>query len=244
MPINRSLPCSSAVIFIIMNKRTITALFIQKRNPNRVNIYLDGEFGFGLAKIVAAWLKVGDELDADKIEKLMQSDTFEVAYQKAIHFLGTRIRSIREVSSKLRDAGFEQPVIDQVTQRLSESRLLDDEQFAQTWVENRNSFRPRSHRFLAVELKQKGISDLIIQKTILSTEPEGEMAYKLAYQYARKKAMGNWQEFRKRLGAYLMRRGFGYDIVGPLIRKVWDEMAEDRVEIIKTINKDTNYANS
>ena len=50
--------------------RKITAIEVQKRRPNRVNIHLDGEFAFGLARIVAAWLRVGQELSEEKIEEL------------------------------------------------------------------------------------------------------------------------------------------------------------------------------
>ena len=50
--------------------KKITALTAQKRNPNRVNIYIDGEYAFSLARIVAAWLRVGQELDEEKLKKL------------------------------------------------------------------------------------------------------------------------------------------------------------------------------
>ena len=46
----------------------ITALKAQKRNPNRINVYLDGIFAFGLARVVAAWLQVGQTLSDEKIE--------------------------------------------------------------------------------------------------------------------------------------------------------------------------------
>ncbi len=65
----------------------ITALKLQKRNRQRVNVYLDGEFAFGLARIVAAWLAVGQEIDDQKIAQLQQEDAREVAYQRALKFL-------------------------------------------------------------------------------------------------------------------------------------------------------------
>ncbi|HOG79782.1 MAG TPA: hypothetical protein PK454_08510, partial [Anaerolineaceae bacterium] len=62
----------------------ITALKVQKRNPNRVNVYLDGDFAFGLARVVAAWLQIGQILTPEKITSLQAQDTHEVAYQKAL----------------------------------------------------------------------------------------------------------------------------------------------------------------
>ena len=52
-----------------MNQK-ITALKAQKRNPNRVNVYLDGNFAFGVARIVAAWLNIGQELSPEKVASL------------------------------------------------------------------------------------------------------------------------------------------------------------------------------
>ena len=54
--------------------KKITALQVQKRNPNRVNIHLDGEFAFGVARIVAAWLRIGQELSEEKIGQLQAED--------------------------------------------------------------------------------------------------------------------------------------------------------------------------
>ncbi len=49
-----------AVFF--MEERRITSLKVQKKNPNRVSIYLDEEFAFGVSRIVAAWLHVGQDI--------------------------------------------------------------------------------------------------------------------------------------------------------------------------------------
>ena len=61
--------------------KKVTALKLQKRNKNRVNVYLDGEFAFGLARIVAAWLSTGQELTEEKIAELQAQDNVEVALQ-------------------------------------------------------------------------------------------------------------------------------------------------------------------
>ena len=66
-----------------------------------MNIYLDGEFAFGLAGIVAAWLKLGQELGEEKIASLKAEDEREVTYQKALHFLSYRPRSSAEVRQNL-----------------------------------------------------------------------------------------------------------------------------------------------
>jgi len=69
---------------------TITALTLQKRNRQRVSVFLDGEYSFGLARIVAAWLEVGQELSDEKIAQLRAEDEREVAYQRALRLIQYR----------------------------------------------------------------------------------------------------------------------------------------------------------
>jgi regulatory protein len=211
--------------------RKITALKAQKRNPNRINIYLDGEFAFGLSRIVAAWLQVGEELDEEKINKLQQQDTNEIAYQKAIIFLSARPQSSTEVEKRLTRYGFESQVIDRVVQRLRDNLLISDEQFAKAWVENRTVFRPRGHKLMALELRQKGVSDLVIQEALKDAGDEEQLAYQLANRYARRLEGREWQIFRQRMGAFLVRRGFNYETVTPIVQQVWKEINQNRVDI-------------
>jgi regulatory protein len=122
--------------------KKVTNLSVQKRNPNRVNVYLDGEFAFGLARIVAAWLTVGQELSPEKIDRLKGEDAAEVALQRAIRFLGFRPRSVTEVEKNLKKHETPENTIQKVIERLERNGMLDDRKFAKLWVENRSEFRP------------------------------------------------------------------------------------------------------
>lgn len=204
--------------------RKITALKVQKRNPNRINIYLDDIFAFGLARIVAAWLQVGQILSEERIIQLQQQDSEEAAYQKAMRLLSDRMRSQSEIEEKLARQGFSQQEISGVIQRLVKSGLLGDEQFASDWVENRATFRPRSRRILTMELRQKGVSEEVVQRTLAGIADESTLAYQAARRYARRLDPADWQNFRKRLTAYLGRRGFSYETVAPIVKRVWDEL--------------------
>ena len=109
---------------------TITALKTQKRNPNRINVYLDGDFAFGLSRLVGAWLTIGQELSDEKIRQLKSQDEGEVALQKAMHFLEYRSRTQQEVLRKLTELGYAEEVASEVIERLKKNQLLNDEQFA------------------------------------------------------------------------------------------------------------------
>lgn len=201
----------------------VTALKAQKKNPNRISVYLDGVYAFGLARIVAAWLRIGQRLSEQEIARLKEQDTYEVAYQRGLRLLSYRPRSVSEIQKKLSELGFEEPVVTAAIQRMKENNYIGDEQFAKDWVENRSTFRPRSRRLLAIELRQKGVAEETIQQALAETGDEDSLAYQTAVKYAHRLAGSDWETFRKRLGAYLMRRGFSYGTIAPILRQVWDE---------------------
>jgi regulatory protein len=204
--------------------RKITAIETQKKNPNRVNVYLDEQFAFGLSRIVAAWLSAGQALSEEKIAALQTEDAQEVAMQRALRFLGYRARSMQEVRANLEKNETPEAAIEFTLRRLQENGLLNDQEFAQTWVENRNTFRPRSRRALAMELRHKGLDDEVVQEVLDKSVDESALALEAARKYVRKVRGLEWQEFRLKMGGFLGRRGFSYAIIAPVLRLVWDEL--------------------
>lgn len=207
-------------------EREITAIKAQKRNQQRVSIYLDGEFAFGLSRFVAGWLAPGRKLTDAEIEKLQHEDTYEVAFQKALQFINFRPRSVEETRQRLHEKGFSEEVITTTLNILIEKNWLNDLEFSRQWIENRNTFRPRSNRLLSQELRLKGVADNIITQAL---ERFGEDQDGLAYQAGIKPAKRYSQEtkldFLKKVGGYLARRGFHYGIVKPTVERLWEEFA-------------------
>ena len=136
----------------------ITALEVQKRNKERVNVYLDDEFAFGLSLMEAAVLKKGQTLSDEEIDQLKQEDAIVQAVDHAIRFLSYRPRSSQEVRQNLSKKKIPETVIESALERLENLGYLDDSAFVRFWVENRNSFKPMGARALSYELRQKGIS--------------------------------------------------------------------------------------
>jgi len=206
--------------------KKITAIEIQKRSPNRVNIHLDGEFAFGLARIVAAWLRVGQELSEEKIEQLQVDDARERALQQAMLFLSYRARSESEIRQNLRKHEIPEPVIEQTLERLRQNGFANDTQFARVWVENRSAFRPRSRRMMAMELRQKGLDAEAVSSAIESVDDEA-LAYEAAQKRAPRLKSLEWNEFRKKLSEFLARRGFSYSVIAPVVTRIWNEAHMD-----------------
>ena len=203
--------------------RKITALTAQKRNPQRINVYLDGEFAFGLARIVAAWLYVGQELDEAKIARLQDEDGREAAYQKALNFLSYRPRSEAEVRRNLSEHEQPEETIEYVVERLKESGLLNDARFARLWVDNRSELRPRSRRALEYELKQRGVDAQAIAQSLEEID-EQALATQVAHKQARKLKNLEWNDFRQKMYRSLAQRGFNYETIALVTQNVWAEI--------------------
>ena len=192
-----------------------------------MSVYLDGEYAFGLAKIVAAWLKVGQEISKENIEELKAKDKEEVALQKAGKFLNYRPRSEDEVRRKLNKHKFQAEVIEKVIDRMRHGGLVNDVNFAELWVENRSEFRPRGSRLLRMELLKKGITDDVIENATKDLN-EDELAFRAARKQARKYKKLEWQEFRKKMNGFLARKGFDYGIISDVIPNVWEELVSHK----------------
>jgi regulatory protein len=202
---------------------TVTAIETQKRRPDRVNIDLDGEFAFCLAGIIAAGLKVGQQLDPERIAAMQAKDADESAYQQALRLVSIRDRSESELRTYLRKRKTPEDVLDRTLERLREHEHANDAQFARAWVENRSAFRPRGRRALAWELHQKGIA-ADVAETALSDLDETTLAHQAGLKKARQLSSADWHEFRTKVSAYLARRGFPTSTVASTVSDLWTEM--------------------
>lgn len=219
-------------------EREITAIKAQKRNRQRVNIYLDGEFAFGLSRFVAAWLEPGRKLTEAEIAKLQEDDTHDIAFQKALQFINYRPRSVEETRGRLLKKGFSDEVVETTLKKLLDKNWLDDLDFARQWIENRNTFRPRSDRLLAYELRLKGVADdKITQALETFGGDENELAYQAGIKKAKKCRDETKLDFLKKVGGYLGRRGFNYGIVRPTVERLWEEFSSPENERLETNEK-------
>ena len=197
---------------------TVTALKAQRAN-DRVNVYLDGEFAFGLALIHALWLRVGQKLSDEDIAQLKAADTLEKAQQRAVNFIAYRPRTEREVRLRLKKAGADEETINSVLERLNNAGLLDDEAFGKAWVESRLRSNPRSRRMLAWELRQKGVGDEDVQAALEDVNDE-EAAFRAAQKRWPKVQSLEPKERKRKLMEFLARNGFDYQTIESVIARI------------------------
>lgn len=203
----------------------ITAVEPQARHGNRFNLYVDDQFALGLSAVVAARLRVGQTLTDDELAALGRAEAYETAHEQALRFLEPRPRSTAEVRQQLRKKRVAEDVIDEVLARLSEAGLVDDHAFAKYWVENREAFRPRAGRALRFELRRKGLSQSAIDEA-LGPLDESESAYRAGATRAPRWGALEHREFMDKLGAFLVRRGFSYEVARQAAQRLWDEARE------------------
>jgi len=203
-------------------QNTITALTTQKRNPNRVNIFLDGEFSFGLYIINAGHLKVGQTISQEMIDSLKKNDQIEEGFQKALKYISFKPRTTFEVVKKLKENDFEEDIISLVLEMLVEKGYVNDLEYAKNWVENRSVYKPRSKKLITWELKNKKISEDIISEVTGEMISEEELAILAAEKYARRLSGYEKEVFFQRLSGYLIRRGFSYSTVNSTVQTIWN----------------------
>lgn len=204
----------------------ITAISVQARDPNRVNISVDGKYRFSLDvfQVGELGLKVGREVSEEELTELEQESQFGRLYTRALEYCLVRPRSVREMkdylwrktrTTKYRSqktgemkerAGVSQRVADRVLERLIDKKYLDDEKFARFWVENRFQAKGTSLKRLKLELAQKGVNKEIVEQ-ILDESPrndEDELQKIIAKKRSR-------YPDGKKFMQYLARQGFSYD---------------------------------
>lgn len=198
---------------------TVTALKPQK-NGRRVNVYLDGKFGFGidLDNLVKKGIKVEKEFSDEEIAGIIKKAEFQKTFDKIVRFASVRPRSEREINDWLKRKKVHESMFEGLFDRLKRLELIDDNKFALWWVEQRTTFRPRGKKALEMELRQKGIDREII-KEVLSGSPidEEKMARGLLEKYGYKWRSLSGRPAKEKKMRFLASKGFGWDMIKKLI---------------------------
>lgn len=205
---------------------TVTKMTPGVRDPNRVNIFLDGHFAFSLdmAQVVDAGIKIGYKVTLARLEELRQMSEFGKLYQRTLEWVLTRSHSVRETRDYLRRrqikrrqlnrqrareekkplAELEDNVMQLVLDRLVEKGYLNDRKFAEFYVENRYVRRGISHKRLRMELQKKGVNPELITAAMTKIERnEDEEILKMIAKKRKK-----YDDFQ--LIGYLVRQGFDF----------------------------------
>ena len=207
----------------------ITALDPSPRRPDWWHISIDDKYAFSLdgATVIAESLIPGMTLTKDDVSRLRILAEESRLMDAALSFLTVRPRSRAEVRRRLLQprrnrAAPPAEAVDRVLDRLAEKHLLDDREFADYWVEQRERFSPRSSYALSQELRQRGV-DRDTADAVVDAERDSQRALDAARARLRTVARADYETFRAKLTSFLQRRGFSYSIARETVRALWEE---------------------
>lgn len=211
--------------------RTVTRLTAQKRNPNRINVFLDDEFAFSLDRLAAAWLEIGQTISPSRIQELIQNDALENSHRKVMNLLSIRPRTAHEIQQYLIKTGLPPTTREIILGRLKETGLLSDTKFALAWTENRQTMHPRSQRMIAMEMRNKGIAREDIEFALAQSDDDSNLARNLVEQLKHKFNGLDRQTFRRKMTGILARKGFDSEIIQQTVQQTWQDWNGERTTL-------------
>ena len=204
----------------------VTAVERQPRR-RRVHVFVDGRFALALGRELAAEhdVRPGRSLTSAELSALAEAEARRGAMESALRLLAYRPRSEQELRDRLARKGFEPDVAGRTLDRLRELGYLDDDAFARLWTETQQTFRPKSRWLLTAELRRRGVSQHTAEEATAGLSDE-EAAYQAAQRRLRALHSLEYQRFREKLGGFLNRRGFSYEIARQTVDRCWAERGE------------------
>jgi len=205
----------------------ITRIESQKKNRGRKSLYADDSFVVGVSAetLLRAGIRRGDELDTERLENLRRMESLQAARRTALRYISRRPRTEKEIRDRLKESEFGDIEIGQTIELLKSNRLINDEEFARIFIRDALSRRPIG----TVRMKQKmlllGLDKHLMESAIAEMcgeEVQSRAAQEVAGKFMAKHRGGKKDNLRvrKSLTDHLMRRGFPWSIVQPLVKTV------------------------
>jgi regulatory protein len=190
-----------------------------RERRGRARVWVDGEFWAEIDADVAAerGLREGVALGLEELEEVRVAGERALAMNRALHFLGYRARSRREVRERLRRYGYGEETVEGVIGRLEELGYLDDEEFARAVA--REKARRYGPRRVLGDLRRSGVDAELAQGVVddeFAQRSQLEEARSLA---ARRYNRGGSDAEARRVYGFLMRRGYSAEVCAEVARE-------------------------
>lgn len=214
----------------------ITAIEVQKKNKKRFNVYIKGQFAFGISEntLVKFALHKGQVLEPDLIADIQQIDKEDYAYQLAVRFLSHQLRSEKEVRTKLTDEEIEPEVMEKAIVKLKEVKLIDDAMYGQAYTRTAMNINKKGPNVIARELKNKGLDEEDIDQSLneYDRDTEVENAYAIAEKYFQKQLRkASHRNASQKTRQYLVQKGYDSDLIQELMQQLADHYQDEDQEM-------------
>lgn len=203
----------------------ITGLEPDPRRPGAVRVLVDGRPYCTVHEDVvqAGTLAVGAEWEPARARAASQAADEEGAWRALLRALERRNFAELELRRRLRQKGHTPDAIEFAIGRALAARLLDDRVFAERFVASKAA-RGRGPSRLRRDLAALGVDRTHIELALAAHWPDPDDALHLALDLARRRARQlaslPREVRRRRLLAYLERRGFSGHRVADLVARV------------------------
>ena len=200
----------------------VTAITMQVKDKNRVNVFIDGDFccGLLLETVMKYKLKVGDTITRDNLAQIQYDSEKSKALNISVSYLSRSMKTQKQIEKYLTDKGYGNTVIFFVIEKLKEYGYIDDSIYAKTYIKSYIS--KKGKKLIEYELISKGIANSDIEKAYLMIEESEERlpnnpALSLAEKYMKNKPCDN--ATIQKLYRHLLSKGFDYDEVKSAVSK-------------------------
>jgi regulatory protein len=207
----------------------ITKIETQKKSPGRVSLFADGEFLIGLSKeiLLRAALRVGDEISRPQVDALIAQETLLSAKNAALRLLAVRPRSEREILDRLREKEYDERTISAILGELRMAGLVNDAEFARSFIRNTLILRPLGELQLRRKLLLLGVPRPIVDDAVGETLTGVDMvdvARKTALVYQRRlqhsPAPDDPRKMRNKISLHLARKGYPWSIITAVLKSL------------------------
>ena len=207
----------------------ITKIEAQKKNDDRVNIYVDEKFFMAIYKelVFSFNLKKGQEIDTDYLKNILDDEMYIKAKNKALNILSKASQSEKQIRQKL-SKDFEEHTIDRVIEFLQKYKFVDDEDLATRIVNTNVNLNKYGKNKIKQNLYNKGIDKIIIEQAMdeIDSDKEFENALYLGKKrYDRLKNEDPRKAYQK-IGNHLAYKGFNYDIIKKVLNRLFNDIDE------------------
>lgn len=202
----------------------ITSIEVQKNNKDRISVYLDNKFAFGLdiAIYLKYNLKKDMELEENFIESILKAEEASKALNYAIQLLSRKDRTKKEIADKLLDKGYDIVIINNVLDKLLEYNYINDEIYCEKYIKDKINFSKYGKNKIKANLYAKGVDKNIISQKIIEIDNNLEYDRALALAHKKLPSLQKYDKLkvRAKLGNHLISKGFDFDVVNKVIREI------------------------
>jgi len=210
----------------------VTSIEQQKKNTERYNVFIDGEFAFGLIMedILFFKIKEGNEISQEKCDYIIDTVLYIKAQNRAINYLGYKMRTEKEIRDKLLEKEYDDVIIGRVIEFLKKYNYVDDLKYARSYIKEVQNLKPKGSYVIKQKLREKGVSDMVISEALEDSDlDEEEGAERLLCKKLGERRVVSFKE-KKKLHDFLLRSGYSYAIIKKTFESLeikLEEIADD-----------------